>query len=157
MDPRWMKPRQPIASRMAIAGHPVHPALVHFPVAALLGLVASDAAFIHTGDPFWARMSLWLAGVGALGGWVAALIGALDWLSVRKIRGMVSASIHGVLAVMMLSLATFNWLLRVDEAAAPVWPWGIYVSVLTAGLIAVTSALGGVLVYEYGVGVDVES
>lgn len=156
MDPRWLKPRQPIASSMAIFGHPVHPMLVHFPVAALLGLVASDVAFIYTEDPFWARLGLWLAGVGSLGGWVAALFGFLDWLVVRKIRAMVSASIHGILAITMLSLASFNWIWRLDDAIAPILPWGIYVSVLTAAMIAVTSALGGILVFEYGVGVDME-
>lgn len=130
--------------------------LVHFPVAALLGLVASDVAFIYTEDPFWARLGLWLAGVGSLGGWVAALVGFLDWLVVRKIRAMVSASIHGILAITMLSLASFNWIWRLDDAIAPILSWGIYVSVLTAAMIAVTSALGGILVYEYGVGVDME-
>ena len=156
MDPRWLKPRQPIASSMAIFGHPVHPMLVHFPVAALLGLVASDVAFIYTEDSFWARLGLWLAGVGSIGGWIAALFGFLDWLVVRKIRAMVSASIHGILAITMLSLASFNWIWRLDDAIAPILPWGIYVSVLTAAMIAVTSALGGILVFEYGVGVDME-
>ena len=32
---------QSIVSRAAIAGHPLHPMMIHFPVAALLGLVAS--------------------------------------------------------------------------------------------------------------------
>jgi uncharacterized membrane protein len=156
MKADWLKPRRPIPSRMAVFGHPVHPALAHFPVAALLGLVASDAAFVYTGDPFWARLGLWLAGVGALGGWLAALVGFLDWLLVRQIRGIVSASLHGVLAITMLSLASFNWLWRVEDAAAPILPWGIYISVLTAAMIAVTSALGGILVFDYGVGVDME-
>ncbi|MFN2329470.1 MAG: DUF2231 domain-containing protein [Chromatocurvus sp.] len=130
--------------------------LVHFPVAALMGLVASDAAFIYTGDPFWARLGLWLAGVGTLGGWVAALIGLLDWLVVRRIRDMISASIHGILAITVLSLAAFNWHWRLEDAAAAVLPWGIYLSVLTAVMITATSVLGGILVYDYGVGVDME-
>lgn len=150
------KPMQPILSRMAFAGHPIHPMLIHFPVAALLGLVASDAAFLYTGDPFWARVSVWLAGVGSTGGAIAGLIGFLDWVSVPRIRAMVSASCHAIFAVMMLSLATFNWLLRLDDPATPIWPVGLLVSLFTAGIIAVASALGGILVYEFGVGVGVE-
>lgn len=61
---------EPILSHMAIRGHPLHPMLIHFPVAALLGLVATDLAYLFSGDYFWARASLWLAGVGALGGWI---------------------------------------------------------------------------------------
>ena len=54
-----------IMSRAAIAGHPLHPMMIHFPVAALLGLVAADAGFLWTGDLFWQRAALWLAGIGA--------------------------------------------------------------------------------------------
>jgi uncharacterized membrane protein len=35
-------------------------------------------------------------------------------------------------------------------------PWGLAVSLLTAALIALAGWLGGQLVYEHAVGVDVE-
>lgn len=146
----------PIPSRVAIRGHPVHPMLVHFPVAALLGLVASDAGYLYTGDAFWARASLWLSGVGALGGWVASLAGLLDLLWVARIRRLVTAWCHGVLAVMLLSLATLNWLARLDGMIDAILPWGLYLSLLTAGFIAATALLGGQLVYEQAVGVETD-
>lgn len=145
-----------INSRMAVHGHPIHPMLIHFPVAALIGLVATDLAYLVSGDFFWARASLWLAGVGAFGGWISGFVGLLDLVSVARIRRLITAWCHAVLAVMLLSLASFNWLLRVDNAEVQIWPWGMYVSSLTAVLIAVTSNLGGKLVYERAVGVDVE-
>ncbi len=37
---------EPIISRMSVAGHPIHPMLIHFPVAFLLGLVGADLAYI---------------------------------------------------------------------------------------------------------------
>lgn len=148
--------RQPTISRMSIGGHPVHPMLIHFPLAFLLGLVLTDVAYIYTGDPFWARAGLWLAGAGALGGWVAGLVGLLDLLTVHRIRLLITASAHGVFAVMMLSVASLNWLLRVGEPATAVFPWGLYLSLLTAVLITLTSIMGGYLVYEYGVGVNTE-
>jgi uncharacterized membrane protein len=143
----------PIQSRAAIAGHPVHPMMIHFPVAALLGLVAADAAYLYSGDPFWARSGLWLAGVGAIGGWLASLTGAIDLITVRRVRWLVAGWCHAILAVMMLSVATLNWLLRLDSPET-VFPWGVYLSLLTAVLIAAASALGGQLVYEHAVGVD---
>src|SRR5690606_9788022 len=97
-----------IMSRAAIAGHPLHPMMIHFPVAALLGLVGADAGFLWTGDLFWQRAALWLAGIGACGGWLASIAGMVDLLSVRKIRMKITAWCHAVLAVMMLSLATLN-------------------------------------------------
>lgn len=145
-----------IMSRAAIAGHPLHPMMIHFPVAALLGLVGADAGFLWTGDLFWQRAALWLAGIGACGGWLASIAGMVDLLSVRKIRLKITAWCHAVLAVMMLSLATLNWLLRYRDDYPDLGLWGFYLSLLTALLIALAAFLGGRLVYEHAVGVDVE-
>lgn len=147
---------EPILSKMSIRGHPLHPMMIHFPVAALLGLVATDLAYIFTGDVFWARASLWLAGVGALGGWISGMAGLVDLTVVARIRRLITAWCHAVLAVMLLSLATLNWLLRLETGMTEVLPFGFYLSLLTALLISVTGLLGGQLVYEYAVGVDTE-
>ena len=144
---------QPILSKMAINGHPVHPMLIHFPVALLLAVVPCDLAFLLTSDYFWARASLWLAGVGTLGGWVAGTVGLLDLALVNQIRRLITAWCHSILAVMLLSLATLNWLMRVGQPDAVILPWGLYLSLLGAALIAVTSFLGGQLVYDHAVGV----
>lgn len=153
------RPRtEPILSRAAIAGHPVHPMLIHFPVAALIALVATDAAYLHGGDPFWARAGLWLAGTGALGGWGASVAGLIDLLSVARIRRLVTAWGHALIAVMMLSVATLNWRLRlVDDPGEYVMPWGMGLSLLTAAFIALASYLGGRLVYENAVGVHTDA
>lgn len=148
---------KPILSRAAIAGHPIHPMLIHFPVAALIALVGTDAAYVHGGDPFWARAGVWLAGVGALGGWTASVAGLIDILSVKEIRRLVTAWGHALMAVMMLSVATLNWRLRVGEDPGEhVMPWGIGLSLLTAGFISLASYLGGRLVYENAVGVHTD-
>lgn len=139
---------------MSIRGHPIHPMLIHFPVAALLMLLATDVAWVVTYDFFWARAGLWLAGVGAAGGWLSGLVGLIDLVTVPRIRRLVTAWCHSVIAVMLLSLASFNWLLRVDDPAEVILPWGLYVSALSALLIALAGFLGGRLVYEYAVGVD---
>jgi uncharacterized membrane protein len=146
---------EPILSRAAIAGHPLHPMMIHFPVAALIALVGADAAYVYGGDPFWARAGVWLSGVGALGGWAASLAGLVDLLTVTRIRRLITAWGHALIAVMMLSLASLNWLLRLgDDPGALVRPWGLGMSLLTAAFIALAAYLGGRLVYEHAVGVD---
>jgi uncharacterized membrane protein len=147
--------QQTIHSRAAIAGHPVHPMMIHFPVAALFGLIATDLGYVFTSDPFWARAGLWLAGVGAFGGWIASIAGAIDLFTVREVRRMITGWCHAILAIMMLALASLNWVQRF-EAVEAIYPWGLYVSLLTGALIAVTGVLGGQLVYEHAVGVNVE-
>ena len=146
----------PINSQIKIFGHPIHPGLIHFPVAALIGLVASDLAFVFSADPFWARASLWLAGVGAIGGWLASCAGLMDLLIVSQIRRLISGWCHAMLAVMLLSLATFNWILRLPDPAAHIMPRGLHLSLLSGLLIIGTGYLGGRLVYEYAVGVNVD-
>lgn len=129
--------------------------MIHFPVAALIALVGADAAYVNGGDPFWARAGVWLAGVGAIGGWGASLAGLVDLLTVARVRRLVSAWAHALIAVMMLSLATFNWLLRLgEEPGSLVVPWGFGITLLTAGFIGLAAYLGGRLVYEHAVGVD---
>ncbi len=147
-----------IQSKAAIRGHPIHPMLIHFPVALLLAAVASDAAWLLTGDFFWARAGLWLTGTGALGGWISGAAGVVDLVLVERIRRLVTPWCHGVLAVLVLSLASLNWLLRFLEAPDTyILPWGAFLSLLTAGMISITSYLGGRLVYEYAIGVDIEA
>lgn len=145
-----------ISSRAAIKGHPLHPALIHFPIAALLMLIGTDLAFVLTEDPFWARASFWLAATGLAGGVLSSLAGAVDLFTVRRIRRLVAAWAHGLLAVMLMSLATLNLMLRLGEdPGALIMPWGLYVTLLAGALINITGALGAQLVYEYGIGVDV--
>lgn len=129
--------------------------MIHFPVAALIGLVGADIAYVMGGDPFWARAGVWLAGIGAGGGWAASIAGLIDLLSVAQIRRLVTAWAHAVLAVMMLSLASLNWCLRIgDDPGVLVWPWGLGLTLLTAAFIAIAAYLGGRLVYEKTVGVN---
>ena len=148
-------PLKSIDSLMAISGHPLHPALIHFPVAALMGLVATDLAFAFSGDPFWARAGLWLAGIGVLMGSLSGLVGAVDLVAVYRIRRLINGWCHSIMAVMALSLASLNWLWRIDDPGAAILPWGLYLSLLTAGLLGLVGHQGAQLVYEFGVGVHI--
>lgn len=147
---------EPIVSKMAIIGHPVHPMLIHFPVAALLGLIATDLTYVVTADFFWARAGFWLAAAGVCGGWISSVVGFADLVLVPRIRNLITAWCHAILAVMLMSLASFNLMLRWGEMDTFILPLGLAVSLLTGLIIAVTSLLGGRLVYEKAVGVDTE-
>ncbi len=57
----------------------------------------------------------------------------------------------GNAAALALSLA--NWLLRLDDPAAAVLPWGVLLSLAVAGILAVTGWAGGELSYRYRIGV----
>lgn len=139
-------------SSIAIGGHPLHPMLITFPIAFLSGALASDLAYWWTGDPFWARASLWLVGGGLAMGVLAALAGTLDFMLIKEIRRHVTSWSHFLTAVMLLSLAATNWWLRVDDPAAGIVPWGIYLSSVSAVALGVAGWLGGKLVFEHNIG-----
>ena len=65
-------------SRASIKGHPIHPALIPFPFAFLVGALAFDAAGVVMDRPaFWTTGAyLAVAGVGAA--LVAAIPGFID-------------------------------------------------------------------------------
>ena len=47
----------PAPSKAAIAGHPIHPALVPFPVALLTLVPVADIVYVTTNVEFWAWVS----------------------------------------------------------------------------------------------------
>ncbi len=140
-------------TRVAFFGHPAHAMLVPFPIAFLVAVFASDLAWWHGADPFWARMSLWLAGGGALCGIAAGIAGTAELLAVRDIRRRAAAWSHFVVAVMLLSVGMANWGLRLGDAEAAIVPLGLYLSGLGVLLVGVAGWLGGTLVFEHQVGV----
>ncbi len=139
---------------VAVAGHPLHPMLVTFPIAFLLGASASDVVFVYERDPFWARMSLWLIGAGTFMGVIAGITGTVELLAERGIRRRPAAWNHFVASVMLLAVALANWVWRLDDFEAAIVPWGLAMSVLTALLVGFAGWLGGTLVFEHQIGIE---
>lgn len=98
-----------VPSTVNIAGHPLHPLSVIFPIAFLSGALGSDVGYWFTEDPFWARASLWLIGAGLAGGVVAAIIGMSDFLRIERVRKRTAGWAHMVLNVTLLVLTAVNF------------------------------------------------
>jgi uncharacterized membrane protein len=145
-----------VPSTAAIFGHPLHPMLVPFPIAFLVGALASDLAFAWTSDPFWARASLWLAGAGLVMGVVAAVAGLTDFLGDRRVRSHAAAWVHFGGNGLALLLTLWSVLHRWSDPAASVLPLGLILSIVVAGILMVTGWLGGELSYRYRIGVAAE-
>ncbi len=141
-------------SRAKIAGHPVHPMLIVFPLGLLATAVVFDMIFLLTGATRWTEMAFYMIGAGVVGGLVASVPGGIDWLAIPTgTRAKRIGLIHGVGNLVVLGLFILSWLLRRDEIASP--PTGAVVAALAgAGLAIITGWLGGELVNRLGVGVD---
>lgn len=145
---------QPAATRsvVAIASHPLHAVAVNFPIAYLTGALASDLGFWWTGDPFWARVSLWLTGAGFFMGAIAAVFGTLEFLLVKEIRRFVSSWSHFLAGITLLAIAAANWWGRLHDPTGAVLPWGLVLSVVSASAVAWAGWLGGKLVFDHNIG-----
>ena len=66
---------------LKLLGHPLHPAVVHFPVAAWTATVVTDALFLALRDPMWWRISLWLLVIGVVTALGAMTAGFMDLLA----------------------------------------------------------------------------
>jgi uncharacterized membrane protein len=143
-------------SAVHVAGHPLHPMLITFPVAFLTAVLGSDIAYALTDDAFWARMSVWLLAGGTTMGLLAGITGAVEVLAVPGIRRRGVSWTHFVAAVMLLSVAFANWMQRIGAPELAVLPWGLYLSALGAALVGFAGWLGGRLVFEHRIGIVTE-
>jgi uncharacterized membrane protein len=141
-------------STASIAGHPIHPMLIPFPIAFLVTAFATDLAFWLTQDVIWATASMWLLGGGVVMGLLAALFGFTDFLGDVRIRNLNAAWQHMMGNLVAVVLALINWLIRYTAgAAAGVLPWGIWLSLAVVLLLLFNGWKGWEMVYRHHVGI----
>jgi uncharacterized membrane protein len=141
-------------TKVKLAGHPVHPMLIVFPLGLLATAVIFDVIFLISGTRDWAVVSYYMIGAGVIGGLAAAVFGWLDWFAIP--RGTRAKSIglwHGALNVVVVGLFLLSWLLRRENPALPSTE-AVVAGLLGVVIAAVSGWLGGELVDRLGVGVD---
>jgi uncharacterized membrane protein len=140
-----------LGSTAAIGGHPLHPLLVTFPIAFLIGAFLADLVFYISDDPFWARAGVWLIGAGLVGGVIAALAGFIDFLGNARIRSLAIVWFHFLGNGLALIVAALNIVLRL-KTPGMVSGVELLLSLLVVLIFSVTGWLGGELVFRHGVG-----
>jgi uncharacterized membrane protein len=127
--------------------------LVSFPIAFLTGALVTDLVYWITTEAFWAQASFWLIVAGLVMGLLAAVLGLVDFLTIERARAYLAGWIHAGGNVAAMVLTAVSLLLRLDDPAAAVLPWGLILSAVTAVLLGVTGWYGGELAYRHKVGV----
>jgi len=141
-----------VRSTAAINGHPLHPMVIPFPLASLVGVLISDIVYAATGDGFWATASFWLLGFGIVTGLLAGLLGFIDFSTLPPARSRTGwTHMIGNLAVIVISAV--NLLLRWSDPAAAIVPTGLVLSIIVGGILVVTGWAGGELSYRHKIGV----
>lgn len=133
--------------------HPLHPALVHFPVACWSLATAADFASPWLGRPAW-----WLGGVllaiGLAVGLAAMAAGLYEYARIAEgSPALADANRHMLAAMAAWMLYAASLWLRLDgiALAAPSWP-ALAADAAGFACLGVAGWLGGRLVYHHHVG-----
>src|SRR5215207_1307333 len=140
-------------SKASYNGHPLHPALIPFPFAFLIGAFLFDTLGWLGGRLAWSATGghLAIAGIGAA--LIAAVPGAIDYVYTVPPRstGRQRATRHMVLNLSAVALVAIAWTIRGTVTSE------LVVIALEGGavlLLVVAGWMGGVLVNRNQIGVD---
>ena len=136
--------------KATLAGHPIHPILITFPIGCFVASVISDIIFLASGSSFWGAMSMWLAGFGVVGGLLAAFSGFVDYLSApMSTQARTVANWHATLNLGVVILFAVAFAVRYFDQAST---WGHVATLIGFCLLLVSGVLGGQLAHRYLVG-----
>jgi nitrite reductase/ring-hydroxylating ferredoxin subunit/uncharacterized membrane protein len=135
--------------------HPLHPALVHYPIGLfLLGVLFDIFSMLQGGDWLY-KAALYTIGGGLGMGLITAVPGLVDWSEIRSDHpGKRTATIHMILNLSAVGLFAASFLIRLNETGQEIVATLPFLLSL-AGLIVIfiSGYLGGKLVYDQGIGV----
>ncbi len=142
-------------SNATIAGHPVHPMLIPFPLALWVTSFVVDILFYFLRHSTLLVISKFLLAAGCLGALAAAIPGFIDWLAIKDGEVKRAANWHARLNVIALIVFAASLFLRLGNYSQIVGrklTIPFLLSLLGIILISISGWLGGELVFRYGVG-----
>ena len=145
-------------SKVKIAGHPLHPMLIAFPVALYTVTLIAFAICVARPDAFWFRVGWYANAAAVVSALVAALPGFIDWAfgiprgTPAKSTGMA----HMLLNVTALALFAINLFALRSELGSAAPRVGAMIALPILGMLLTLGAgfLGWKLVQTHHVGVD---
>ncbi len=140
---------------LKLLGHPLHPAIVHFPVASWTATVVTDILFLATGSVTWWQISQWLLVIGSVTALGAMTAGFMDLVALPQGQpAQRRALIHMYVMATAWTIYVVDLLVRfLGGGVSALLGWiGLALSVVGFGALFVGTHLGAQLVYDLGVG-----
>ena len=140
-------------STASVAGHPIHPMLIGFPIAFFVATLACDIAFAVSGQARWFDATPWLLGAGLIVAGLAAIAGLIDVMGDAQIRSLSTVWWHAGGNVLAVVIEIINFFIRSGEGTRAVLPTGIVLSAVVVCILLFTGWKGWEMVYRKHVGV----
>ncbi len=142
-------------SKANLRGHPIHPMIIPFPIAFLLGAFLADAAgLLFDNEDLW--LAAWYLSIaGIVTALLAAVPGVIDYRHTVPPRSSAKkrATKHMITMVTVVALFSLSWVLRGGPGVAPDL-FIIVVEGVGAALLGVGGWMGGTLSFRNQIGVD---
>jgi uncharacterized membrane protein len=144
-------------SKVKIAGHPIHPMLVAFPVAFYTATLVLYIVYSSKGDPFYFKVAVLANAAGVIMAAVAAIPGFIDWLNIpsgsKPKKTGLNHLICNVLALVLFGVNLWMQCPKYNDANPAI---GSAIILSAVGFILTLGAgfLGWALVQKHHVGVD---
>lgn len=142
-------------SKATIAGHPIHPMLIPFPLALWVTSFVVDVVFYFLRHPTLLIVSKIMIAAGCLGAVAAAIPGIIDWLAINNGEVKKAANWHARLNIAALIVFAISLFLRLgsySELVGRRLTIPFLLSLVGVILITISGWLGGELVFRYGIG-----
>jgi uncharacterized membrane protein len=144
-----------MASKASIAGHPIHPMLIPFPLALWVTSFVVDVLFYFLRHATLLIVSKFMLAAGCLGAVAAAIPGIIDWLTIKSGDVKKVANWHArlnITALVVFAISLFLRIGRYSEFVGRKLTIPFLLSLVGVILIAISGWLGGELVFRYGMG-----
>ncbi len=146
-----------MSSPAKVAGHPIHPMLIPFPIALWTFSLIADLIYVWRDNPAWGWIAFYTLAGGIAGAVLAAVFGIIDYFSIRDKKVSRIAAWHARINVLALLIFAASFYLRTNSGASIIggsMTIPLALSITGVVCIAVSGWLGGELVYKHGVAVE---
>ena len=138
-------------------GHPLHPIIVHVPMAMWPGALIFDLlSQWHIGGNAMVRLSFYAIFFGLVAALLAVPTGLLDWTGIKKEKpawkiGLYHMALNLVVALLFAVNLGLRWQTVRDATQVAGTPF--LLSAVGTALLIGSAYLGGMMVYQYGISV----
>jgi uncharacterized membrane protein len=141
-------------STAKIAGHPIHPMIIPFPIAFFVSTFVTDILYLNTGSEGFATASKWLLAAGIVGALLAAVMGFIDFAGDNRVRSLKQAWWHMGGNLLAVVLEAVNLYLRAAPGAGAVGIGETVLSGIVVALLLFNGWMGWEMVYRKHVGIS---